>query len=56
MINYRKADLFQNWKVPSDLNEKEKLVYINSKRLAYYDNAQVWWCPTCKLFVRMRRY
>ena len=34
--------------IPSDLNEKEKLVYINSKRLAYYDNAQVWWCPTCK--------
>jgi leucyl-tRNA synthetase len=23
--------------------------YINSKRLAYYDNAQVWWCNTCKI-------
>lgn len=22
--------------------------YIDSKRLAYYDNAQVWWCNTCK--------
>ncbi len=22
--------------------------YINSKRLAYYDNAQVWWCKHCK--------
>lgn len=22
--------------------------YIESKRLAYYDNAQVWWCNTCK--------
>ncbi|HVN56847.1 MAG TPA: leucine--tRNA ligase [Bacteroidales bacterium] len=23
--------------------------YVNSKRLAYYDNAQVWWCPNCKI-------
>ena len=23
--------------------------YINSKRLAYYDNAQVWWCPSCRI-------
>ncbi|MBN2485983.1 MAG: leucine--tRNA ligase [Bacteroidales bacterium] len=23
--------------------------YIDSKRLAYYDNAQVWWCKTCKI-------
>lgn len=23
--------------------------YIDSKRLAYYDNAQVWWCNTCKI-------
>lgn len=22
--------------------------YIAGKRLAYYDNAQVWWCPTCR--------
>jgi leucyl-tRNA synthetase len=22
--------------------------YISQKRLAYYDNAQVWWCPNCK--------
>jgi len=22
--------------------------YIADKRLAYYDNAQVWWCPHCK--------
>jgi leucyl-tRNA synthetase len=34
--------------IPSGLNEKEKVTYINSKRLAYYDNAQVWWCPSCK--------
>ena len=23
--------------------------YINSKRLAYYDNAMVWWCPGCRI-------
>jgi leucyl-tRNA synthetase len=23
--------------------------YIDSKRLAYYDNAQVWWCNTCQI-------
>ncbi len=23
--------------------------YIDSKRLAYYDNAQVWWCNNCKI-------
>ncbi len=23
--------------------------YIDSKRLAYYDNAQVWWCPGCRI-------
>ena len=22
--------------------------YINERRLAYYDNAQVWWCNHCK--------
>jgi leucyl-tRNA synthetase len=25
----------------------EVIKYINSKRLAYYDNALVWWCPHC---------
>jgi len=34
--------------IPSGLNEKEKIEYINSRRLAYYDNAQVWWCPSCR--------
>ena len=23
--------------------------YTDSKRLAYYDNAQVWWCPSCRI-------
>jgi leucyl-tRNA synthetase len=34
--------------IPSGLTEKEKIEYINSRRLAYYDNAQVWWCPSCR--------
>ena len=25
----------------------EELKYVNSKRLAYYDNASLWWCPHC---------
>lgn len=39
-------------KVPegiSALGKKEVTKYIDSKRLAYYDNAQVWWCPTCRI-------
>ena len=39
-------------KVPEEikkLGNKEILKYIDSKRLAYYDNAQVWWCPSCRI-------
>jgi leucyl-tRNA synthetase len=38
--------------VPAEMHEKgEEAVreYINEKRLAYYDNAQVWWCNNCKI-------
>ncbi|MDA3817835.1 MAG: leucine--tRNA ligase [Prolixibacteraceae bacterium] len=37
--------------IPADTEAEGKEAvteYINSKRLAYYDNAQVWWCNTCK--------
>jgi leucyl-tRNA synthetase len=34
--------------IPLELNKNETITYINSKRLAYYDNAQVWWCPSCR--------
>jgi leucyl-tRNA synthetase len=33
--------------IPAELNGNDRLKFINSKRLAYYDNAQVWWCPHC---------
>jgi leucyl-tRNA synthetase len=29
--------------------KKEIDKYIDSKRLAYYDNALVWWCPSCRI-------
>ena len=33
----------------SKLGKREITKYIDSKRLAYYDNAQVWWCPSCRI-------
>lgn len=32
-----------------ELGDREIRKYIDSKRLAYYDNAQVWWCPSCRI-------
>lgn len=37
--------------IPEDIKDQgEEAVknYISEKRLAYYDNAQVWWCNSCK--------
>ncbi|MCY1721516.1 leucine--tRNA ligase [Prolixibacteraceae bacterium Z1-6] len=37
--------------IPEDVKEEgDEAVkkYIGEKRLAYYDNAQVWWCDSCK--------
>lgn len=38
--------------IPDDIRkEGQKAVkeYVNGKRLAYYDNAQVWWCSHCRI-------
>ena len=38
--------------IPEEIKKKGKKEitrYIDSKRLAYYDNAQVWWCPSCRI-------
>ncbi|MBE0656008.1 MAG: leucine--tRNA ligase, partial [Bacteroidales bacterium] len=38
--------------IPSDIREQGEVAvreYVDSKRLAYYDNAQVWWCPSCRI-------
>jgi len=39
-------------KIPENiLNSGEAGIkkYVDSKRLAYYDNAQVWWCANCRI-------
>jgi leucyl-tRNA synthetase len=39
-------------KIPAEIlksGQKSVTRYIDSKRLAYYDNAQVWWCPSCRI-------
>jgi leucyl-tRNA synthetase len=38
--------------VPDEIKKPGKKAvndYIGSKRLAYYENAQVWWCPACRI-------
>lgn len=38
--------------VPPEVEAKGKearRLYIDGKRLAYYDNAQVWWCEHCRI-------
>jgi leucyl-tRNA synthetase len=38
--------------IPAEMKSQGKEAvrkYVDSKRLAYYDNAQVWWCNTCKI-------
>ena len=38
--------------VPENIRQKGKDAiseFVGKKRLAYYDNAQVWWCPQCKI-------
>ncbi len=37
--------------IPAEIEKKGEAAikeYISEKRLAYYDNAQVWWCDNCK--------
>lgn len=39
-------------KIPEEVfssGDKETRKYIDSKRLAYYADAQVWWCPSCRI-------
>jgi leucyl-tRNA synthetase len=31
------------------LGHNEVVKYTDSRRLAYYDNAHVWWCPGCRI-------
>ena len=46
-----KGRLISELPIPEDIKkqgETEIQKYISGKRLAYYDNAQVWYCRTCK--------
>jgi len=46
-----KGRLISELPIPEDIKkqgEAEVQKYISGKRLAYYDNAQVWYCRTCK--------
>ncbi len=48
----QKGRPIEELKVPSDIESKGEVAareYIAGKRLAYYDNAQVWYCPHCKI-------
>jgi leucyl-tRNA synthetase len=48
----QKGRLISELTVPeevSKLGKEETRKFIDSKRLAYYDNAQVWWCPSCRI-------
>ncbi len=38
-------------RIPADIKQQGKEAvnsYVAGKRLAYYDNAQVWWCQSCR--------
>ena len=38
--------------IPVDVinaGDEARRKYIESKRLAYYDNAQIWYCPSCRI-------
>ena len=38
--------------IPLDIlnaGDEARKKYIDSKRLAYYDDAQIWYCPSCRI-------
>jgi len=48
----RKGRDISDLKVPDNIATKGKKAiagYIDSKRMAYYDKAKVWWCPDCNI-------
>ena len=50
--NLQKGRPISELPVPGEIKASGKEAirqYIDSKRLAYYDNAQVWWCNNCKI-------
>ncbi|HUX56332.1 MAG TPA: leucine--tRNA ligase [Bacteroidales bacterium] len=50
--NLQKGRPISELKIPENISasdQSEAVKYIDSKRLAYYDNAHVWWCPSCRI-------
>ena len=50
--NQQKGRPISELKIPADIKAKgEEAIraYADEKRLAYYDDAQVWWCNHCKI-------
>jgi leucyl-tRNA synthetase len=49
--NLQKGRPIAELEIPAEIKAKGEIAvnkYIGEKRLAYYDNAQVWWCNSCK--------
>ncbi|MFC2087492.1 leucine--tRNA ligase [Bacteroidota bacterium] len=50
--NLKKGRPIQELEIPPEIKEQGKEAvrkYIDEHRLAYYDDAQVWWCNSCKI-------
>ncbi|MBM3419614.1 MAG: leucine--tRNA ligase, partial [Bacteroidetes bacterium] len=50
--NLRKGRPVEELDIPPDIEAQGNAAvreYTNSKRLAYYDHASVWWCPSCSI-------
>jgi len=48
----QKGRPIEELEIPEEIQQQGKEAirkYIDSKRLAYYDDALVWWCDTCKI-------
>ncbi len=51
-IELQKGRPISQLNIPENITEQgqNKITdFINSKRLAYYGDAQVWWCPSCRI-------
>jgi leucyl-tRNA synthetase len=50
--NLQKGRPIEELNVPEDVEKQGDLAireYKSEKRLAYYENAKVWWCPSCRI-------
>jgi leucyl-tRNA synthetase len=48
----QKGRPIEELEIPESISQEGKLAvqnYVVDRRLAYYDDAQVWWCPHCRI-------